>query len=66
MDEVLIGAADDVVVGDGDGVNAAAAGLQDVDTFQRTDVPNLTENNRNEESAGASESLTQQVTMVMA
>lgn len=42
MDEVLISAADDVVVGDGDGVNAAAAGLQDVDTLQRTDVPNLT------------------------
>lgn len=41
MDEILIGAADDVVIGDGDGVDAAAAGLQDVDALQRPDVPNL-------------------------
>lgn len=43
MDEVFVGAADDVVVGDGDGVDAAPAGLQDVDTLQRADVPNLTD-----------------------
>lgn len=41
MDEILIGAADDVVIGDGDGVDAAAAGLQDMDALQRADVPNL-------------------------
>lgn len=41
MDEILIGAADDVVIGDGDGVDAAAAGLQDVHALQRPDVPNL-------------------------
>ena len=41
MDEVLVGAADDVVVGDGDGVNAASAGLQDVNTVQRADIPDL-------------------------
>lgn len=41
MDEILVCAADDVVIGDGDGVDAAAAGLQDVDALQRPDVPNL-------------------------
>lgn len=34
MDEVFVSATDDVVVRDGDGVDAAAAGLQDVDTLQ--------------------------------
>lgn len=43
VDEVLVGAADDVVVCDGDGVDAAPAGLQDVNALQRADVPNLTE-----------------------
>lgn len=42
MDEVLIGATHNVVVGDSDGVDTAPAGLQDVDTLQRADVPNLT------------------------
>lgn len=46
MDQVLIGAADDVVVGDGDGVDAAPAGLQDVDALQGADVPNLTDGGR--------------------
>lgn len=41
VDEVLIGATNDVVVGDGDGVDAAPAGLQDVDTLKGADVPNL-------------------------
>lgn len=43
MDEVFVGATDDVVVGDGDGVDAAPTGLQDVNTLQSPDVPNLTE-----------------------
>ena len=46
MNEVFISATDDVVVGDGDGVDAAPAGLQDVNTLQRPDVPNLTERGR--------------------
>lgn len=46
MDEVFISATDDVVVGDGDGVDAAPAGLQDVNTLQRPDVPNLTDRER--------------------
>ncbi|TNN61636.1 hypothetical protein EYF80_028141 [Liparis tanakae] len=50
MDEVFVGAADDVVVGDGDGVDAAPAGLQDVDTLQRADVPNLTDGGEGTES----------------
>lgn len=41
MDEVFISATDDVVVGDSNGVDAAPAGLQDVNTLQRADVPNL-------------------------
>lgn len=41
MDEVLIGATHDVVVCHGDGVDATPAGLQDVDTLQGADVPNL-------------------------
>lgn len=41
VDEVFVSAADDVVVGDGDGVDAAPAGLQDVNTLQRADVPDL-------------------------
>lgn len=49
MDEVFIGATDDVVVGDGDGVDAAAAGLQDVNTLQRADVPNLTDREKESE-----------------
>lgn len=46
MDEVFIGATDDVVVGDGDGVDTATAGLQDVNTLQRSDVPNLADGER--------------------
>ncbi len=46
MDEVFIGATDDVVVGDGDGVDAAPAGLQDVNTLQGPDVPNLADRGR--------------------
>lgn len=46
MNEVLIGATDDVVVGDSDGVDAASTGLQDVNTLQRADVPNLTDRER--------------------
>lgn len=46
MDEVFIGPTDDVVVGDGDGVDAAATGLQDVNTLQRADVPNLTKKDK--------------------
>lgn len=42
MDEVFISATNDVVVGDGDGVDAAPAGLQDMNALQRPDVPNLT------------------------
>lgn len=42
VDEVFIGATDDVVVGDSNGVDAAPTGLQDVNTLQRADVPNLT------------------------
>lgn len=41
VDEVFIGATDDVVVGDSNGVDAAPTGLQDMNTLQRTDVPNL-------------------------
>lgn len=41
MDEVFIGAAYDVVVGDGDGVDAAPAGLEHMNTLQRADVPDL-------------------------
>lgn len=43
MDEVFISSTDDVVVSDGDGVDAASTGLQDVNTVQRTDVPDLTD-----------------------
>lgn len=46
VDEVFIGATDDVVVGDSDGVDAAPAGLQDVNTLQRPDIPNLTDKGR--------------------
>ncbi len=46
MDQVFISATDNVVVGDGDGVHAAPAGLQDVNTLQRPDVPNLTDSRR--------------------
>lgn len=41
VDEVLVSATDDVVVGDCDGVDAAPAGLEDVNTLQRADVPDL-------------------------
>lgn len=41
MNEVFIGAADDVMISDGNRVDAATAGLQDVDTLQRANVPNL-------------------------
>ena len=41
MDEVLIGAAHYVVVGDGDGVHAAPGGLEDMNTLQRANVPDL-------------------------
>lgn len=50
MNEVFVGAADDVVVGDGDGVDAAATSLQDMDTFERADVPDLTDEERKRES----------------
>lgn len=43
MDEILVSAADYVVVGDGYGVNAAPGGLEDVDALERADVPNLRE-----------------------
>lgn len=46
VDEVFIGATDDVVVGDSNGVDAAPTGLQDMNTLQRTDVPNLTHRDR--------------------
>ncbi len=46
MDEVFVSATDDVVVGDGDGVDAAPAGLQHVNTLQRPNVPNLKERRR--------------------
>lgn len=52
MDEVFVSATDDVVVGDGDGVNAAAAGLKNVNAFQRTDVPDLTKTETRGESGG--------------
>lgn len=52
MDEVFISATNDVVVGDGDGVDAASTGLQDMNTLQRSDVPNLT---RQKERIGESE-----------
>lgn len=41
MDEVLIRAANYVVVGDSNGVNAAPRSLQDMDALKRTNVPNL-------------------------
>lgn len=41
MNEVFICATNYVVVGDGNGVNAAPRGLEDVDTLERTNVPNL-------------------------
>lgn len=43
MDEVLVGAAHDVVVGHGDGVHAASRRLQHVHTLQVPDVPDLRE-----------------------
>lgn len=46
VDEVFIGAADDVVVGDSNGVDTAPTGLQDMNTLQRADVPNLTRTDR--------------------
>lgn len=46
MDEVFISATDDVVVGHSDGVDAPPAGLQDMNTLQRPDVPNLTDRER--------------------
>ena len=59
MNEVFISATDDVVVGDGDGVDAAPAGLQDVNTLQRPDVPNLTERGREGERERGRESESQ-------
>ena len=41
MDEVLVGATHYVVVGNGDGVDTASWRLQDVDTLQGPDVPDL-------------------------
>lgn len=46
VDEVFIGATDDVVVGDSNGVDAAPTGLQDMNTLQRADVPDLTHRDR--------------------
>lgn len=43
MDKVLVCATDNVVVGDGNGVNAAPRGLEDMDALKRTNVPNLKE-----------------------
>ena len=41
VDEVLIGAADNVVIGHGDRVDAAARPLQNVDAVKGPDVPDL-------------------------
>lgn len=41
VDEVLVGAADNVVIGHGDGVDAAARRLQNVDAVEGPDVPDL-------------------------
>lgn len=41
MDEVLVGATDNVVIRHGDRVDAATRRLQDVDTVEGPDVPNL-------------------------
>lgn len=46
VDEVLVCAANYVVIGDGDGVNTAPRGLKDMDTLKRTNVPNLREMDR--------------------
>lgn len=54
MDEIFIGATDDVVVGDGNRVDAAPAGLQHVNTLQRPDIPNLAHEQRKTESDRAS------------
>lgn len=43
VDEVLVGAAHDVVVRHGDGVDAAPRRLQHVDALQVPDVPDLQE-----------------------
>lgn len=55
MDEVFISATDNVVVGDSDGVYAAPTGLQDVNTLQRADVPNLKDTQRGSERGVKSE-----------
>lgn len=54
VDKVFVSATDDVVVGDSNGVDTATAGLQDMNTFQRADVPNLTgrEKRESERAAG--------------
>lgn len=41
VDKIFIGPAHNVVVGDRNGVNASARRLQDVDTLQAPDVPDL-------------------------
>lgn len=41
MDEVLVGATDDVVIGHGNRVDTAARRLQDVDAVKGPDVPDL-------------------------
>lgn len=41
VNEILIGAADNVVVGDRNGVDAPARGLQNVHALQIPDVPDL-------------------------
>lgn len=41
VDEVFISATDNVVVGDSNGVDTAPTGLQDMNTLQRADVPDL-------------------------
>lgn len=41
VDEVLIGATDDVMVGDRNGVDTPTGRLQDMHTLQAPDVPDL-------------------------
>lgn len=50
VDEVLVSAANYVVVGDCNGVNAAPGGLEDMDALQRTNVPNLKARQREKEN----------------
>lgn len=49
VDEVLVGAAHDVVVGHGDGVHAASRCLQHMHTLQVPDVPDLRESQQRQD-----------------